>query len=165
MTIGLERVPEIEEQHETAYPVRALLWNCRSRALDSLAEWKRKQHQEYSRVMASLHYVAGTEQPWVNRERVRPNGVKEPAHAKGDAQDFVIYELKAPKTHARILFFLAPGPPKTIVLLCEFWKKRKGDPEQRRAFIRAQTLRNHAFAEVNALLRQNWPAQGRRERE
>lgn len=163
MTIGLERVPGIEEQHETAYHVRALLWNGGSLALDSLAEWQRRQPMDYKQIMAGLRYVAGTKQPWENLGRVRANGVPEPAHARGAPQDHKIYEVKALKEHARILFYLAPGTPETIVLLCGFWKKRDRDPEQRRAFERAQTLRNHAFDEVNALLRQSWPAQGRKD--
>lgn len=162
MKVGLERLPGIEESHETAYAVRALSCDGKSPALDALGDWLRRQPRDHKQIMAGLRYVAGTWQPWENLGRVRPNGVPEPAHGKGAPQEHRIYEVKAPKEHARILFYLAPGPPETVVLLCGFWKKRDRDPEQRRAFERARTLRNFAFDAVNALLQNSRSARGRK---
>lgn len=124
--LRLVSIPGVHPEWEESHPVRALEINGVSPALDALADWKRVQQADFKKIMKVIERVA------------RLVRVLDEKHVTPDARRTGIYEMRAHRGHARLMFFYEPGPRGTAVCVLPFWK---GVGNQRTAFDRALAMK------------------------
>lgn len=117
--LELSDIPDMEAAWEESHSIRALVINGKSPVLDHLADLKRNALADYKKIIKVMERVA------------RLGRVIDEKHVKQDAEKRGIYEMRAHKGHARVLFFYDEDTNQTVICTLGYWKGR-GD--QSKAF-------------------------------
>jgi phage-related protein len=136
--IRLVEIPEVGPEWESEHKIRALAVGGRAPAIDFLVQLKRDHRDDYKRILKVMRLV-GTQ------TRVRNEN-----HVKRGKQHREIYEMRAHKGHARLLFFYAQA---AVVICTHGFRKAKESAaaEQNREFEKCELLRKRYL---------NWIAAG-----
>lgn len=126
--IELKKIEGLNDSHQTVWRVRAMAINGRSPVLTELLSWKNNSEADYKKIMKILRMVGQF------HRLVDPKKVKKSANSKHHN----IYELRADKGHARIMFFYAEGDEAVVVCTVPYWK---GRGKQDTAFQRCAELK------------------------
>jgi hypothetical protein len=131
MAVRLIEIPGIEAQHQRVWRIRVLEINGRNLVLEKLHEWSQKNQADYKKIMKVLRILG-------QHDRIRdPKKVKKstnPDH--GD-----VYEVRADKGGARIMFFYDRKDQSVVVCTNTYWKAKSSQREQDAAFERCNQLR------------------------
>lgn len=112
-------IPDIEAAWEESHELRAIVINGKSPVLNELAAWKKTERADYKKILKVMERVA------------RLDRVIDEKHVTADGARRGVYEMRAHKGHARVLFFYDEAPDFTVILTNCYWKGR-GD--QTKAF-------------------------------
>ena len=124
MELSLSHIPGVPDFIGARWRVRALTVNGKSPVLSQLAEWSKGEPQNYKKIVASLR-LAQTQ-----------TRLQSPKHVKKCATHADVYEARADKLHARLMFFYSEDS--IIVCTNAFWKTNHG---QNDAFKRCSDLK------------------------
>lgn len=128
MKIELWEIPNVPDAPSNPWKVRVLAIDGRSPALTALDGWAQKQAADFKKIIKSLRYASQTTR--VHNEKF----VKKCANPDhGD-----VYEARADKGHARLMFFYSPKDGSVIVCTNSFWK---GQGSQDNAFGQCAKLK------------------------
>lgn len=112
MKIELWEIPTVPDAPSNPWKVRVLAFDGKSPALNSLDEWEQRQLADFKKIIKSLRHASQTVR--VHNEKF----VKKCANPDhGD-----VYEARADKGHARLMFFYSPRDGSVIVCTNSFWK-------------------------------------------
>lgn len=121
MKIELWEIPTVPDAPSNPWKVQVLAIDGRSPALTALDEWSQRQVADFKKIIKSLRYASQTVR--VHNEKF----VKKCANPDhGD-----VYEARADKGHARLMFFYSAKHDSVIVCTNSFWK---GQGSQDNAF-------------------------------
>lgn len=116
MQVHLREVPGIDD-HPSGWKIRLLEIDGKSPAQVALLEWKRNSPADFKKVMKVMRLQAGQKERLKDEKHVKKSAV--PAH--GD-----VYEIRADKGHARLMFFYCTVEDTIVICTNGFWKG-KGD--------------------------------------
>lgn len=124
MKLDLQEIPGLSQNDQTHWQVRVLVIETegqrKSPALDALDEWKTNQRGDYNKIFKVMKRVAQT-------TRVRdPNHVKR----SGNPDHGEVYEMRAHRGHARLMFFYARHEKTAVVVCTNAHWKNKGSQDQ-----------------------------------
>lgn len=129
MAPRLIQIPGIENHHQTVWQVRALEINGRNLVLPDLAEWSKSSPADYKKIMKVLCMVG-------QQDRIRDEKkVKKSKHHEN------IYEIRADKGSARLMFFYCEGTQSVVICTNTYWKTKSSAREQSQAFERCANLK------------------------
>jgi hypothetical protein len=119
MQVELVEIAAVPDSPSARWKVRALSINGVSPALTALDAWGAREKSDFKKIIKSLRFAA-------QMHRVpNENYVKKCANPKyGD-----VYEARAPKGLARLMFFYCNSEECVIVCTNEFWKSHHGQDQ------------------------------------
>lgn len=124
-SLDLADIPDIEAVWEESHSLRALVVKALSPVLDQLADWKNNQRADYRKILKVMERVA------------RLDRVTDEKHVTADGLKRGVYEMRAHKGHARVMFFYDDDADQTAICTNTYWK---GQGDQARAFDLAVSL-------------------------
>jgi putative component of toxin-antitoxin plasmid stabilization module len=131
MSIALVEIPGVTNHQQIVWKVRALQINGRDLVLGSLAEWQNKSLGDYKKIMKVLSMIGQV-------DRIRDEKkVKKSANPKHDG----VYEIRADKGSARLMFFYCDKTQATIICTNAYWKAKSSKKEQDQAFETCHKLK------------------------
>jgi len=122
MTARLIQIPGVANHHQTVWQIRVLEINGRDLVLPTLAEWSKSSPADYKKIMKVLCMVGQ-----VDRIRDEKKVKKSKNHEH-------IYEIRADKGSARLMFFYCEGTQSAVVCTNTYWKTKSSQREQAQAF-------------------------------
>ena len=129
MSPKLIQIPGVANHHQTVWQVRVLEINGRDLVLPTLAEWSKSSPADYKKIMKVLCMVGQ-----VDRIRDEKKVKKSKNHEN-------IYEIRADKGSARLMFFYCDGTQSAVVCTNTYWKTKSSAREQNQAFERCASLK------------------------
>jgi len=134
---SLVDIMDVEDGWQTCHQLKALARDGKSRVLYELAMLKQQQEPDHKKLLRALR-LAG-ENPRVTN----------PRHVKQGKVHKDIYEMRADKGLARLMFFYAP-PDETVVCTELFRKTDGGKDGQDTAFRRSEAMRQAYLEQLKA---------------
>lgn len=128
MTIRLVDIPGLEAEDQLQHRIRAVEINGRSPALDALLKWHRKHKDDFKKIMKVMRMVGQTKRV-IDQKHVKKNKDKKAQQQYGD-----LYEMRADKGGARLMFFYTPDAEEVIVCANPYWKAKPSPAEQNQSF-------------------------------
>lgn len=136
MRLELIEIPGMELSHQTCWKVRALAVDGSSPALNALLVWAKSQKADYNKIMKVMRIVGQT------RYIVDPKKVKKSSNSQHEG----VYEMRAHRGHARLMFFYSEEEESVVVCTHDYWK---GRGSQDSAFRRCAELRQFYLSHQN----------------
>jgi hypothetical protein len=131
MAIELIQIPGVTNHQQTHWLVRVLRINGRDLVLGSLVEWERNSPGDYKKIMKVLSMIGQV-------DRIRDEKkVKKSGNAKHDG----VYEIRADKGSARLMFFYCEKSQSAVVCTNTYWKTKSSKKEQDQAFETCHKLK------------------------
>jgi len=122
MAAKLIKIPGIANQHQMVWQVRVLEIDGRNLVLSHLAEWSKKSPADYKKIMKVLFMVG-------LQDRIRDEKkVKRSKNHDG------VYEIRADKGSARLMFFYHHATQSAVVCTNTYWKTKSSEREQNDSF-------------------------------
>jgi putative component of toxin-antitoxin plasmid stabilization module len=122
MTAKLIQIPGIANHHQMVWQVRVLEIDGRNLVLSDLAEWSKKSPADYKKIMKVLFMVG-------QQDRIRDEKkVKKSKNHDG------VYEIRADKGSARLMFFYDHSTQSAVVCTNTYWKTKTSEREQNNSF-------------------------------
>jgi hypothetical protein len=112
--IELLKIEGLNDSHQSVWQVRALAINGRSPVLTELLAWQKDSAADYRKIMKVLRIV-GQFPRLTDSKKVKKSS--NPKHHN-------IYEMRADKGHARLMFFYSEDDEAVIVCTTPYWKGR-----------------------------------------
>ena len=131
MEINLIEIPGIEAQHQTMWRVRVLEIDKRNLVLGELHQWSRKSISDYKKIMKVLRIVGQVDRI---RDEKKVKKSSNPDHEN-------VYEIRADKGSARLMFFYDPRDQSVVVCTNTYWKSKSSRTEQDNAFALCHRLK------------------------
>ena len=128
MKMKLVDIPNVPEAWKTFHTIKALSVEERNEVLSTLASWRIAQEAEYKKILYSIHLACSNKR------------LRSPKHVVPDKKKRPVFELRANKGNARIMFFYEKDSD-DIVCTNIYWKTSDDEKHQGRAFDRADNLR------------------------
>jgi hypothetical protein len=128
MKVELREIPGLEASGQTIWKIRALAIEGKSTVLNDLLAWSATEKQDYRKIMKVLRIVGRV------RRVQNPKHVKKSSRPKHED----IYEIRADKSHARLMFFYSEEDDAVVVCTNTHWK---GSGNQDASFDRCAQLR------------------------
>jgi hypothetical protein len=122
MAARLIQIPGVANHHQTVWQIRVLEINGRDLVLPTLAEWSKSSPADYKKIMKVLCMVGQ-----VDRIRDEKKVKKSKNHEH-------IYEIRADKGHARLMFFYDTTTQSAVVCTNTYWETKSSAREQNNAF-------------------------------
>jgi hypothetical protein len=127
--IELVEIPSVRPEEQSRWKVRALSLDGHSPALVALHEWQKKEFADFKKIMKVMRMVGGMHRvPDQNKVKRCEN----PAYGE-------IYEMRAHKGHARLMFFYSEREDAAVVVCTNDYWKEKGSQDA--AFARCAKLK------------------------
>jgi putative component of toxin-antitoxin plasmid stabilization module len=124
MAIRLIQIPGVTNHHQIIWQVRVLEIDGRNLVLGPLAEWSKNSPSDFKKIMKVLSIIGQV-------DRVRDEKkVKKSTNPKHDG----VYEIRADKGSARLMFFYCEKTRSTIICTNTYWKTKSSRKEQDQAF-------------------------------
>lgn len=133
MSVKLIDIPCITLHDQTVWKVRVLQINGRDLVLPELLEWSKKLPDDYKKIMKVLKMVG---------QQIRIRDEKKVKKSKNPKHDGV-YEIRADKGHARLMFFYDDKSQSVVVCTNTYWKSKSSQKEQENAFDQCNRLKKH----------------------
>ena len=122
MTAKLIQIPGIANHHQMVWQVRVLEIDGRNLVLSDLAEWSKKSPADFKKIMKVLFMVGQV-------DRIRDEKkVKKSKNHDG------VYEIRADKGSARLMFFYDHATQSAVVCTNTYWKTKSSEREQNNSF-------------------------------
>ena len=122
MTAKLIQIPGIVNHHQMVWQVRVLEIDGRNLVLSYLAEWSKKSPADFKKIMKVLFMVG-------QQDRIRDEKkVKRSKNHDG------VYEIRADKGSARLMFFYDHATQSAVVCTNTYWKTKSSEREQNDSF-------------------------------
>jgi len=131
MQLRLVEIPGIEAQHQTVWRVRVLEIDRRNLVLGNLLQWSKNSISDYKKIMKVLRMIGQMDRI---RDEKKVKKSSNPDH--GD-----IYEIRADKDSARLMFFYDRREQSVIVCTNTYWKAKASQSEQDAAFALCNRLK------------------------
>lgn len=100
----------------------------KSPAFEALKKWATEEPKDYKKIKKTIEYAAQVKQ---TKDKKKVKKSSNPSHGK-------VYEFRADKMHARLMFFYDETDGNLIICTNDYWKN-KGD--QGTAFATCSTLK------------------------
>lgn len=110
--VDLLDIPGLDEKYQTHWKIRALEVNGRSKALSALEEWQKKHQIEWKKIRKVLQ-LHGGQKVIRDPKKVRKNS---------NPQYGEVFEMKADKGNARLMFFYDDDDESIIICTNSHWK-------------------------------------------
>lgn len=131
MAVELVQIPGVTNHQQTFWQIRALQINGRNFVLGPLVEWQQDSLGDYKKIMKVLAIIGQV-------DRIRDEKkVKKSANPKHDG----IYEIRADKGHARLMFFYCEKSQSAVICTNTYWKTKSSRKEQDQAFETCHQLK------------------------
>lgn len=128
MKIRLVDIPGVSSEHQVQkVAVKALEINGRSPALDELTKWSESSQNDYKKIIAALRQVANQSKAELQKRVRSQNRVK-------FIKKYGIYEARAHRGNARLMFFYAQADDAIVVCTNHYWKTKGSRKEQEQSF-------------------------------
>lgn len=122
MAAKLIQIPGIANHHQMVWQVRVLEIDGRNLVLSDLAEWSKKSPADFKKIMKVLFMVGQV-------DRIRDEKkVKKSKNHDG------VYEIRADKGSARLMFFYDHSTQSAVVCTNTYWKTKSSEREQNNSF-------------------------------
>lgn len=131
MILKLIDIPGITAQDQLVWKVRILQINGRDLVLPELLEWSKQSPDDYKKIMKVLKMV-GVKNRIQDEKKVKKS--KNPKHDG-------VYEIRADKGHARVMFFYDDKTQAAVVCTNTYWKTKSSAKEQDKAFEQCNRLK------------------------
>ena len=128
MRTRLEDIPNPDLPETTVWKVKALVIDGKSPAFEALKKWAKEEPRDYKKIKKAIEYAAQVKRT-KNEKKVKKS--KNPSHDQ-------VYEFRADKLHARLMFFYDEVDGNLIICTNDYWKN-KGD--QSAAFTACAALK------------------------
>ncbi len=128
MRTTLKDIPGLDISGTAKWAVKALVVDGKSPAFEALKKWLTEEPKDYKKIKKVIEYVAQVER---TKDEKKVKKSSNPAHGK-------IYEFRADKLHARLMFFYDEKDGNLIICTNDYWKN-KGS--QDKAFAIGSTLK------------------------
>ena len=122
MTTKLIQIPGVANHHQMVWQVRVLEIDGRNLVLSDLAEWSKKSPADFKKIMKVLFMVGQV-------DRIR-DGKKVKKSKNHDG----VYEIRADKGSARLMFFYDHATQSAVVCTNTYWKTKSSEREQNNSF-------------------------------
>lgn len=118
MKLELLEIPGVETSHQTSWKIRALAIDGAAPALDALLAWEKSEKADFKKIMKVMRIVGQSER------------VRDEKHVKksSNADHENVYEMRAHRGHARLMFFYSEENDAVVVCTNFYWKG-KGDQD------------------------------------
>ena len=128
--LTLRDIPGLEAKGQARCKVKALEIDGRCPVLSQLLKWKRNLPADYKKIMKVMRFVESLDRVR-DKNHVKPSD--NPSHAN-------VYEMRAHKGHARLMFFYHKGQ---AIAVCTnpYTKAKTSHAEQDQAFALCNRLR------------------------
>lgn len=131
MSISLVKIPGVTEDLQLVWKIRVLQLNNNDLVLGELLHWQQKSLADYKKIMKVLSLIGQV-------DRIRDEKkVKKSANPKHKG----VYEIRADKGSARLMFFYCEKNQAAIVCTNAYWKSKSSKNEQDQAFERCYQLK------------------------
>ena len=135
MKIELVEIPGMTLSDQTRWRIRALALDGQSPVLTSLLQWATSQKTDYNKIIKVMRIV-GQSHRVTNQKHVRKSG---------NSSHDNVYEMRADKSHARVMFFYDTDQDFAICTH-RYWKgKGHSSRDQATAFDQCERLREIYF--------------------
>jgi mRNA-degrading endonuclease RelE of RelBE toxin-antitoxin system len=116
--LELLEIPGVEASHQTSWKIRALAIDGVSPALEALLAWEKSEKADYKKIMKVMRIVGQSDR------------VRDEKHVKksSNADHENVYEMRAHRGHARLMFFYSEEDEAVVVCTTSYWKG-KGDQD------------------------------------
>ena len=131
MQIRLVDIPGIEANHQTEWRIRVLEIDNRNLVLEELNNWRKSSKSDYNKIMKVLRLVGQTDRI---RDEKKVKKSRNPDHEG-------VYEIRADKGSARLMFFYNSSERSLIVCTNVYWKSKSSEKEQDAAFANCHRLK------------------------
>lgn len=144
-SLSLEDITHFPKEWQKRYIFKALELNGRNFTQEALDAWQDRPGGDYGKILKVAKLVG---------EYARP---LDPKHVKADEAKSGVYEMRADKDSARLLFFYAEPPEQysrlegVVICLNDYWKAKQSKREQERAFETARQLKAMVERNLDAL--------------
>lgn len=133
MSLKLIDVPGITPHDQLVWKVRILQINGSDLVLPELLAWEKSSPADHKKIMKVLKMVG-------QLDRIRDEKkVKKSKNPKYDG----VYEIRADKGHARVMFFYDNKSQAAVVCTNSYWKTKSSTQEQDIAFERCNRLKKY----------------------
>jgi len=124
MRLDLDNVKGLDPSDQTHWKIKLLVINTgsqkRSPALDALDDWSKNQKADFKKMIKVMKRVGQTTRV------MEPKHVKKSKNAKHEN----VYEMRADKGHARLMFFYSESDQAAVVVCTNPYWKGKGSQDQ-----------------------------------
>jgi len=110
--IKLLNIPGLDNDCQSHWKIRALEINGRSLALAALKRWQARHQAEWKKIRKVMQ-IHGTQEEIKDEKKVKKSS--NPDHGE-------VYEMRADKGHARLMFFYDSAEDSIIVCTNSHWK-------------------------------------------
>lgn len=122
MAIELLQIPGVTREQQLRWQIRVLQINGRNSVLGPLVEWQAKSPGDYKKIMKVLSQIGQVER------------IKDEKKVKKSDNHEGVYEMRADKGHARLMFFYCHKTNSAIICTNTYWKTKESKQEQNQAF-------------------------------
>ena len=131
MSVSLAEIPGVTQDHQQVWKIRVLVINNNDLVRAELVKWQQKSSADYKKIMKVLSIIGKV-------DRIRDEKkVKKSANPKHKG----VYEIRADKGSARLMFFYCEKKQAAIVCTNAYWKNKSSKAEQDQAFERCYQLK------------------------
>ncbi|MBU0676493.1 MAG: type II toxin-antitoxin system RelE/ParE family toxin [Verrucomicrobia bacterium] len=124
MRFKLKDIPGLDAAHQNRWRIKSLEIDGKNPVLAELAGWSSNAKADFNKIMKVMRYV-GTQDRVRNKKHVKKSD--NPKH--GD-----VYEMRADKGSARLMFFYSERDRSVVVCTNTYWKAKDSKKEQDVAF-------------------------------
>lgn len=131
MQCELIDIPGLEPENQTRWRVRMLAIDRKCLVLPDLVEWQKNSPADFKKIMKVMRYVGQLDQ------------VRDEKHVKksGNPQHGDVYEMRAHKGSARLMFFYSKRDRAVVICTNTYWKTKDSKSEQDNAFALCARLK------------------------
>ena len=139
--IELREIRTVPSEWQVEHQIRALVVAGRTHSLGDLETWQTEQKEDWTKISRSIERACRNKRVFDPKCVKKDNYGGDKSKKRRDSGKPPIYELRADKGQARVMFFYTPDEQEIIVCTNTYWKT--GDAKkQTRAFAKARRLRD-----------------------
>lgn len=133
-SIRLVEIPGLNAKDQACWQIRALEINGKSPALAALIEWQKKEPEDWKKIRKVMQ-LHGSQRVIQDERKIKKSS--NPNHGE-------VYEMRADKGHARLMFFYDTLGGTIIICTNEYWK---GKGNQDAAFATCKRLKDYYLSQ------------------
>lgn len=114
MKTDLIDIPGLDFSETAMWTVKALVIDGKSPAFEALKKWATEEPKDYKKIKKAIEYAAQVKQ---TKDEKKVKKSQNPSHGQ-------VYEFRADKMHARLMFFYDETERNLIICTNDYWKNK-----------------------------------------